>query len=273
MRDLFKRGGIETAELDARLLAEVAFGVGRLELVNRERDAPEKRQLEKFQALAARRLKGEPIDRILGEKDFYGLKFKLNAATLVPRPETEMLVERALQIIDERPKRRILDLGTGTGCIVISILMGNSSATAVAIDASPEAAKMARANAAMHYVDNRLDVREGSWFEPLADNETFDIIVSNPPYIASAVIPTLRPEVKDHDPHLALDGGRDGLDAYRAILTQARKRLKRGGVLILEIGHDQLPHIKQLMVQAKLADITFEKDLAGLDRMLVGYHS
>jgi release factor glutamine methyltransferase len=251
----------------------VAFNVGRLELVTRERDAPEKAQLAAYEALAARRLRGEPIDRILGHKEFYGLTFKLNAATLVPRPETEMLVDKALQIIEGRGKRRILDLGTGTGCIAISILAINPQATAVAVDANPDAVAMAKENAEAHGVDRRLEVRQGSWFEPIEAGETFDVIVSNPPYIASSVIKTLRPEVKDHDPHLALDGGKDGLDAYRAILVEARKRLKREGALILEIGHDQLPHVKQLMVQAKLNDITFEKDLAGLDRMLVGYHS
>jgi release factor glutamine methyltransferase len=254
-------------------LAEVAFEVGRLELVTRERDPPAKAQLEKFQALAARRLRGEPIDRILGHKEFYGLRFGLNAGTLVPRPETEMLVDKALQIIEGRGKRRILDLGTGTGCIAISILAVNPQASAVAIDANADAVAMAQENAERLGIGKRLEVRHGSWFEPLETGETFDVIVSNPPYIASSVIGTLMPEVKDHDPHLALDGGRDGLDAYRAILAEARKRLKREGALVLEIGHDQLPHVKQLMVQAKLNDITFEKDLAGLDRMLVGYHS
>ncbi len=251
----------------------MAFDVGRLELVTRERDPPGKAQLETFQALAARRLRGEPIDRILGHKEFYGLKFRLNAGTLVPRPETEMLVDKVLQIIEGRGKRRILDLGTGTGCIPISVLAVNPLASAVAVDANPEAAAMARKNAEAHGVEKRIDVREGSWFEPLEAGETFDVIVSNPPYIASSVIATLMPEVRDHDPHLALDGGRDGLDAYRAILAEARKRLKRDGALVLEIGSDQLPHVKQLMVQARLADITFEKDLAGLDRMLVGHHS
>jgi release factor glutamine methyltransferase len=255
------------------LLAEVAFKVGRLELVTRERDAPAKEQLEVFQTLAARRLRGEPIDRILGHRDFFGLTFELNAGTLVPRPETELLVEKALQIIEGRGKRRILDLGTGTGCIAIAILANNPQATAVAIDANAEAVAMAKQNAETHGVGRRIEVREGSWYGPLDPGETFDVIVSNPPYIASSVIETLRPEVKDHDPRLALDGGEDGLGAYRAILVEARKRLKRDGVLILEIGHDQLSQVKQLMVQARLADISFEKDLADLDRMLVGYHS
>lgn len=239
----------------------------------RERDTPGTAQLETFQALAARRLRGEPIHRILGHREFYGLKFRLNAATLVPRPETEMLVDKALQLIEGRGKRRILDLGTGTGCIAISILAGNPHASAVAIDTNPDAVAMARENAEALGVGKRLEVRQGSWFAPLAAGETFDVIVSNPPYIVTSVIGTLMPEVRDHDPALALDGGADGLDAYRAILAGARKHLKRDGALLLEIGSDQLAAVKQLMVEAKLADITFERDLAGLDRMLVGHHS
>src|SRR5690606_1905983 len=130
----------------------------------------------------------------LGGKDFFGLRFGLNAATLVPRPETELLVDRALQLIEDRPKRRILDLGTGTGCIIISILANNPSATGVAIDAEVEAVAMARRNAEALGVGKRLEVRHGSWYEPLEAGDSFDIIVSNPPYIASAVIPTLHQE-------------------------------------------------------------------------------
>ena len=274
MRDLFRRGGIESPEVDARLLAEAAFDMQRLELVTREREEPEKAALERLQAMAARRLKGEPVVRILGEKDFFGLTFKVNAGTLIPRPETEMLVVKALEILEARGgKRRILDLGTGTGCIAISILSEVQNATAVAVDINAEAVIAAQANAETHGVGKRLDVRKGSWFDPLESGEQFDLIVSNPPYVVRRVIDTLKPEVKDHDPRLALDGGNDGLDAYRAILGEAQHWLKSGGSVILEIGADQMAPVKALMLKSGLVDVTFEKDLADLDRMLIGHHS
>jgi release factor glutamine methyltransferase len=273
VRDIFRRAGFDTPELDARLLAEVAFGMGRLELVTREREESSKTALDKLQAMAARRLKGEPVVRILGEKEFYGLSFKLNAATLVPRPETEMLVNRALEFLEERPgKKTILDLGTGTGCIAVSILHERPAVTGIAIDINADAVAMAKQNAETHGVKKRLDIRQGSWFDPLEPGELFDVILSNPPYIRRAVIGTLAPEVKDHDPRAALDGGEDGLDAYRAIVAEAPHWLKPEGALIVEIGSDQLFPVKALFEEAGLADAFSEKDLADLDRMIVGHH-
>jgi release factor glutamine methyltransferase len=272
VRDVFRRGGIENAELDARLLAELAFGLNKLELVTRERDEAWKEALEKMQALAARRIRGEPVVRILGEKEFFGLPFKLNAATLVPRPETEMLVSKALQLIEGKKKAKILDLGTGTGCIGISILAATPVATVVAVDLAEQAIAMANANAETHGVKKRFDARVGSWFEPLKPREEFDVIVSNPPYIASKAIDTLAREVKDHDPRVALDGGIDGLDAYRAILSDAGKWLKSDGTLVVEVGFDQGRPVRALFENAGLAEVVIERDLEGLDRMVVGTH-
>jgi release factor glutamine methyltransferase len=269
---LFRRAGIETPELDARLLAEVAFGLDRLELVNREREPAPAEALAKMQLMAERRLRGEPVTRILGEREFFGLTFKLNEATLVPRPETEMLVVRTLQLLEGRPRKRILDLGTGSGCIAISVLTESPSATAVAVDLSNDAILAAEANAEVHGVAKRFDARKGSWFEPLKAGESFDVIVSNPPYIASETIATLKPEVKDHDPHLALDGGADGLDAYRAIVAGAPAWLKPDGWVVVEVGADQGHLVKALFTKAGLVEVAIEKDLAGLDRMVVGHH-
>ena len=245
----------------------------RLELVNRERELPAAEALEKFKAMAERRLRGEPVDRILGEKEFFGLKFSLNAATLVPRPETELLVVRTLALLEGRHHKRILDLGTGTGCIAISVLTESPSAAAVAVDASGEALVCARANAERHGVTKRFEAREGSWFEPLEAGDKFDVIVSNPPYIARKTIETLSPEVKDHDPRLALDGGPDGLDAYRVILADAARWLKSDGWVVVEIGADQGPQVGALMHKAGFEDVTVEKDLAGLDRVVYGHHT
>lgn len=272
MRDIFRRGGIDTPELDARLLAELAFGVERLELVNREREIAGPEALQALQALAARRLRGEPVFRILGEKGFWGLSFMLNEATLVPRPETEMLVRRGLELLEARRSRRFLDLGTGTGCIAIALLTELPAATAVAVDLAGAAVAAAQQNAERHGVAERLDLRQGSWFEPLDPDERFDLIVSNPPYIGQGELATLAPEVREHDPALALDGGPDGLDAYRALVMAAPAFLKPGGSLLLEIGYQQGPAVRSLVQAAGFARVTLEKDLAGLDRMVVGYH-
>ena len=272
MRDLFRRGGIDTPELDARLIAELAFGMERLELVNREREIAAPEALERLQRFASRRLRGEPVVRIIGEKEFWGLKFTLNEATLVPRPETEMLVRLGLELLETRRSKRILDLGTGTGCIAIALLTESPSATAVAIDLSSEAIVAAQWNAERHGVAGRLDARQGAWFGPLSEDERFDLIVSNPPYIEHATIETLAPEVKDHDPLLALDGGADGLDAYRAIVSRAPGFLKPGGALLLEIGANQGAAVRALVLAAGFETVGVEKDLADLDRVVVGHH-
>jgi release factor glutamine methyltransferase len=269
IRDLFRKAGIDTAELDARLFAEAAFEMDRLELVNREREAVPAKQLKALEAFAARRLKGEPVVRILGEKEFWGLSFKLNAATLVPRPETELLVERGLEVIGALNSPRVLDLGTGTGCIPIALLTEYSDISAVAVDLSAEALEMARFNANRHGVGSRFTTLKGSWFDPLEPGERFDLITSNPPYIESSVIAGLMPEVREHDPRLALDGGPDGLAAYRAIAAEAGLFLKADGVLLLEIGSGQGHAVSDIFVGAGFAEVDVVPDLAGLDRMVV----
>jgi release factor glutamine methyltransferase len=268
VRDLFRRAGIDTAELDARLFAEAAFAMDRLELVNRERETVPPDQLKTFEEFARRRLMGEPVVRILGEKEFWGLAFRLNAATLVPRPETELVVERALEAVGRLDHPRILDLGTGTGCIPISILTEYSDITAIGIDLEPEALEMARFNANRHGVGKRFSTLVGSWFDPLEPGERFDLITSNPPYIESAEIATLMVEVREHDPRLALDGGADGLAAYRAIAAEASLFLKPEGVLLLEIGSSQASAVSDILVGAGFPEVEVAHDLAGHDRVI-----
>jgi release factor glutamine methyltransferase len=189
VRDRFRVAGtIETPEIDARILAETILGVERAELVRLEtHPMPELagRQLDGF---AERRIAGEPVARIIGEKGFYGLDFALNAATLVPRPETELLVTLGLGVLEGRPQGTILDLGTGSGCVVIALLANLRRVQAVAVDFSVEALEAARANALRHAVADRLSLSAGSWFDPLAPGEKFDLIVSNPPYIETGAI-------------------------------------------------------------------------------------
>lgn len=271
MRGEFRRASLATPDLDARLLAELAFAMDRLDLVRREREPAGSDALALLQGFAQRRLGGEPVARIVGEKEFWGLSFGLNPGTLVPRPETELLVQHGLAVL-ERGGRRVLDLGTGSGCIPIAILVGCPEATAIATDLNSEAIVAAQRNAARHAVSQRLDVRQGSWFEPIGAAERFDLITANPPYIESDVIAELDPEVRDHDPLLALDGGPDGLAAYRQIVAAAFDRLSSGGALMVEIGATQGATVADLLRQAGFGPVAVEKDLAGLDRMVVGYH-
>lgn len=238
----------------------------------REGDLVPAAALEELAAFVKRRLDGEPVARILGRWEFYGIDFVLGPDTLVPRPETELLVDLALSAIKELAAPRLLDLGTGTGCIPVAILCNNAAASALATDLSSEALAVARQNAERHGVAGRLTFASGGWFDAVPDQERFDIIVSNPPYIERAIIPALMTEVREHDPVLALDGGEDGLDAYRAIAASALRHLMPRGRLLLEIGNDQAEAVTGILEDAGLGDIAVEKDLAGLDRVVVAHH-
>jgi release factor glutamine methyltransferase len=269
VRDRFRAGDIDTPERDARLLAEAAFGLGPLALVSHERDAAPAEGLLRLDRFAERRLAGEPVARIVGRKDFWGLGFALNEASLVPRPETEMLVRRGLEEVANVASPAILDLGTGTGCIPIALLTERADALATAVDLSGEALAMAARNAAAHGVGERLTLLEGSWFAPMPADVRFHLITANPPYIETAAIGSLSREVRDHDPGLALDGGADGLDAYRAIVRAAGRHLMPGGALLFEIGATQAGAVTGLCRNAGFGAPEIERDLSGFERMVV----
>lgn len=271
-RDRFRAAGIEGAEREARLLAEAVLAIDAAALSLRETDAISEAQAARLTAAADRRLSGEPVARIAGAADFYGRRFILNAATLVPRPETELLVEQGLAALSGKTRPRVLDLGTGTGCIAISLLAELPAASGVAVDASAEALEAVETNAVRYGVSARLILRHGDWYAPLAPGDRFDLIVSNPPYIETAVIPTLMPEVREHDPYLALDGGDDGLNAYRAIIAGAAAHLAPGGSLILEIGSTQAGAVVALCEAQGFVKPRVERDLAGLDRAIIAPH-
>jgi len=272
VRDRFRAARLDTPELDARLLAELAFGVDQLTLFTRERQAAPEEGLERLQAFAARRLRGEPVVRIAGQKQFWGLDFALSEATLVPRPETELIVQQVLDALEGLEDPMFLDLGTGTGCIAIAVLSELPQARAIAVDLSAEALLTAQWNAQRHGVDNRVAFRRGSWFDPIENGEAFDVVVGNPPYIPREVIPTLAPEVRAFDPPLALDGGWDGVDAYRTIAGELVYFLRPGGTALFEIGHDQGWVVSKLFAAAGFGEVTVEADLAGLDRVVVVRH-
>ena len=273
VRDRFRKAGIDTPELDARLLAQKVFAVDAMGLVRREREAVPDDKLKELDQFAQRRLVGEPISRIAAEKEFWGLKFGLNDATLVPRPETEQLVEEGLALLAGKKGARILDLGTGSGAIIVSIVEALPKSKGFATDISEDALSAARQNAQRHGVAERIEFRLGAWWQAVPHTELFDLIVSNPPYIATDAIAELSPEVRVFDPKAALDGGFDGLDAYRAIAAQAARRLNPGGKMLLEIGFNQGEAVSRMFLRAGFGRVEVLKDLGGLDRVVLCSHS
>lgn len=265
---LLQSAGIEEPGLDARLLVGAAL---RLDLTGMMTQAARQftpEEAARLEAYAQRRLAHEPVARILGAQEFWGLPFRLSEATLVPRPDTETVVELALEILRERQvphPPRIADIGTGSGAILLALLHEIPDAFGVGTDLSLTALVTARDNATALGLAGRAAFVACSYAAALSG--PFDLIVSNPPYIPSAEIPKLSIEVRDHDPHLALDGGNDGYDAYRALIPQASERLAPGGALIVEAGQGQARNIETLMTAAALSvDRPPKADLAGIPR-------
>lgn len=264
------RLGVNTPALDAKLLVGHALGLDTLALALGEAAAVSPEGEARAASFFQRRMSGESVARIIGEKEFYGLPFGLNPATLEPRPDTELLVELALKILP--PFGTMLDLGTGTGCIPIAVLAHRPDARAMATDIAPDALSMARQNAERNGVADRLIFAAGYWFSALSGQAeapgVFDLILSNPPYIAHSVIDTLASEVKDFDPRLALDGGPDGLAPYRVIAREAKSRLTPDGHVLVEIGYDQGEAATEIFNAEGWSDIALYKDLGGQARVL-----
>lgn len=267
---MLARQGFVTAALDAKLLAGHVLGLDALGLALRESDVAPEHAVMALAPLLQRRLGGESVARIIGYKQFYGLDFVLSPATLEPRPDTELLVDLALLALP--PRGKLLDLGTGTGCIPIAVLANRPEALGLATDLNPLALEIAAENARRHGVAERLSLRQGDWFGAVTGEEMFDLILSNPPYIASSVVDTLAPEVRDFDPRLALDGGADGLAPYRVIADEASRFLRVNGQVLVEIGYDQGEAVAALFRAAGFANVAVHKDLAGLDRVVCAHH-
>ncbi|MGY2048607.1 peptide chain release factor N(5)-glutamine methyltransferase [Methylobacterium sp. JK268] len=260
--------GIETAALDARLLLLDRLGLRTVDLVLAGTTPLDEAEAGALSAALARRAAGEPVARILGSWEFWGLPFRLSPATLVPRPDTETVVEAALALGHPRNARlRLLDLGTGTGCLLVALLSEWPLARGVGLDRSREALLTARDNAHQNGVGARALWLQGDWAASLTGR--FDVVVANPPYIATRIIEGLADEVRLHDPRLALDGGTDGLDAYRSILGQAGTLLGPEGRLIVEIGYDQEEALRHVAEAATLRVIEVRRDLAGHPRAVV----
>lgn len=268
----FEAAGIGSAALEARMLTGAVLDLDLTGLVAQGLRQLDEDDAARLDAFARRRLAGEPLARILGTKEFWGLPLKLSSDTLVPRADTETVVEAALDILRAEGRMqaalRIADLGTGSGAILLALLTELPAATGVGTDLSAAALDTARTNAQDVGLATRAQFLVGDYGDSLSG--PFDLIVSNPPYIRSADIATLAPEVRDHDPHLALDGGRDGLDAYRRIAPQALSLLADGGLLVLEIGQGQDSAVSRLMAAAGLTVMgSARTDLAGIGRAVV----
>jgi release factor glutamine methyltransferase len=259
---------LDEAELDARILLGAALGLDLTGLIAQASRLLTEAEASRLAQHARRRIAGEPVARILGVREFWGLPFRLSEATLVPRPDTETIVERALEMFRERQRSHppvIADIGTGSGAILLALLHEIPEAFGVGTDLSLTALDTAKANAAALGLAGRAAFVACSYAAALSG--PFDLIVSNPPYIPSGEIPKLSIEVREHDPHLALDGGNDGYDAYRALIPQAAERLVPGGALIVEAGRGQAADIETLMTAAALSvDRPPRADLAGIPR-------
>jgi release factor glutamine methyltransferase len=263
--------GVDSARLDARLLMAAALDVDQGWLIGHRDDALDAARADAFEALVARRAAREPLAHIVGEREFWSLAFKVTPATLIPRPETETLVETVLARIDEQADDlRILDLGTGSGCLLLAILSECPNARGIGIDLSEAALEVACENAARLGLAARAEFRCGHWFEALDGNSGFDVIVTNPPYVTTAEMAGLQPEIADFEPWSALEAGADGLDAYRDIFAGVARQLRPGGVFAGEIGHAQGEAAADLARRSGLTAVAVIADLAGRARCITG---
>jgi len=265
LRRTLNEAGFETAALDARLLLLTALGIPATTLVTHPDTPLTAEESETLASFARRRLNHEPVARIVGIREFWGLPFRLSPETLVPRPDTETVVETALDLLpDRQAPLRIVDFGTGSGCILVALLHELPRATGLGVDLSPGALATALTNADENGVGERCHFALSRWADAVSG--PFDLIVSNPPYIASGVIPTLDEEVREHDPRLALDGGPDGLEPYRILLSEAGRLLAPGGLLAVEIGYDQAEELRSLAGSHGLEILRIAHDLSGNPR-------
>lgn len=255
------------ARLEAQILLCQALGATRAWLLAHTADQPNPAQIGRYQALLKRRFAGEPVAYILGKREFYGLEFKVTPAVLIPRPETELLVDLALARIPQDASCRVLDLGTGSGAVAVAIASHRPQAKITAVDRSPEALDVARENVKKLETEN-VRLLQSDWFDALA-GEKFDLIVSNPPYVAAAD-PHLQQGDLRFEPAAALASGTDGLDAIRKIVAGAPVHLESGGWLLFEHGYDQGERCRELMAQGGFREISTTDDLAGIPRVTCG---
>ena len=274
--DFFRERGIENPRLDAEVLLGAVLGKDRMYLYVHFDEPLEPAELAVFRSHVKERAGHVPLAYVLGTREFMGLDFRVTRDTLIPRPDTELLVQCAVDFLrartaEGRDDLTLADIGTGTGAIALSVLHYTEGTRADAVDISPAAAEVARENAERLGLAERIEVHVGDLTAPLAGH-SYDVILSNPPYIPTADISGLMPEVRSYEPHLALDGGRDGLALYRRLATDAPALLRDGGMLAVEVGIDEARDVAALMeAHPRIVRTEILKDLAGIERVVVGY--
>lgn len=261
---LLQEAGVMDAKIDAWLLLEMVAKIDRSFYFTHINEQVEPEVLTEYERVLEKRAEHVPLQYITGEQEFMGMTFKVNSNVLIPRQDTETLVEEALKVIE--PQMEVLDLCTGSGCILLSILKNAPTVRGTGSDVSKQALLVAKENAKLH--DLEAEWVRGNLFDNVSGS--YDVIVSNPPYIVQAEIPRLMPEVAQFEPIQALDGGVDGLDFYRKITEEAPQYLKENGYLFFEIGYDQGQEVQRLMCEAGFTDVAVIKDLAGNDRVVKG---
>lgn len=265
LKNDFKNKGIETYSLDAQLIIMKALDVSRVKLLTYPDMEINDEAYSNIVSMANERMMLKPIQYIIGKCEFMGMNFIVNENTLIPRCDTEILVEQAIATINDSGYNSVLDIGTGSGAIAVSIAK-YTNADVTAVDISKDALCVAEKNAALNNVNVKFI--NSDLFENVSGK--FDVIVSNPPYIETHIIDTLESQVKDYEPHLALDGGEDGLYFYRKIVQNCHKFLNPNGYLMFEIGYNQAQQLQNIMKNADFTAIEQKKDLAGLDRLVIG---
>ena len=259
-----------TPRLDVETLLQKVLGVDRLFiLLNLERVLSEDEE-QLFNKFINERLNNRPIAYIVENREFMGLDFFVKEGVLIPRPDTEVLVEEVIELAKKKGAKNILDIGTGSGAITVSLAKYLENVKVTSVDISDIALEIGKRNAISNEVDDRITFVKSDLFTNIDKETKFDIIVSNPPYIKREVIETLDKQVKDYEPYNALEGGVDGLDFYRAITKQAKNYLKKGGILAYEVGHDQSEDVSKLMEMDGYTNIYTLKDLQQIDRVVIG---
>jgi len=259
--------GIEAPHREARILLAHALGVDLAGLLRRRTDPVAPREAERFASLVARRAAHVPAALLLGHREFWSLDFIVTPDTLIPRPDSELIIEVAVGLHPDRKLGRILDLGTGTGCLMLAALTEFPDAWGLGVDRSAAAAMVARRNTQRLCLSDRATIMVGSWTEAIIGR--FDLLLCNPPYIESADIAGLMPEVAVHEPHLALDGGADGLDPYRRLFPDLHRCLAPGGVALFEFGAGQAAALLDLAGEAGLTIVGVRDDIAGHPRVMI----
>lgn len=262
----------ETAALDTELLVCHVLGISKIDILMEPNKEISDDKVKELRGLFERRAEGFPVQYLIGTEGFMGLEFNVTPSVLIPRPDTELLVEKIIELVDNRKGVHILDIGTGSGAITISLAYYLKTAQLETVDVSEEATEVARGNAEKNGVSDRVRFLNGDLFEPVKAGKKYDVIVSNPPYIPSEDIEDLQVEVAVHEPRLALDGGLDGYDFYRRIIDEAPAYLNEEGVLAFETGHDQARTIAELMrANGSYENMAIYKDLNGIERVVIGF--